>query len=122
MRAAGAQLLGQPKALALAEGSKISEKAETQASNGAVKSRVATTPNAIGFVGLGFVDRSVKALPVDGIKADLRTVKNGTYPRHRKLFMYTNGQPKGDIKKFVDIPKSPAGKKMITEIGFVNNY
>ena len=110
------------KELALGEGNKISEKAETQASNGAVKSRVATTKNAIGFVGLGFVDHSVKALPVDGIKAEVKTVKNGSYPLHRKLFMYTNGQPKGDVKKFVDIPKSPAGKKMIAEIGFVNNY
>ena len=110
------------KELALGEGNKISEKAETQASNGAVKSRVATTPNAIGFVGLGFVDHSVKALPVEGIKCDVRTVKSGTYPLHRKLFMYTNGQPKGDVRKFIDIPKTPAGKRMITEIGFVNNY
>jgi phosphate transport system substrate-binding protein len=109
------------KELAL-EGAKVIEKAETQASNGAIKSRVATTKNAIGFIGLGFVDRSVKALPVDGVKAEVKTVKNGTYPLHRKLFMYTNGQPKGDVKKFVDIPKSAAGKKMITEIGFVNNY
>ncbi|NTV01459.1 MAG: phosphate ABC transporter substrate-binding protein [Chlorobiaceae bacterium] len=109
------------KELAL-DGAKVSEKAETQASNGAIKTRVATTKNAIGFIGLGFVDRSVKALPIDGIKAEVKTVKNGTYPLHRKLFMYTNGQPKGDIKKFVDIPKTPAGKKMINEIGFVNNY
>jgi phosphate transport system substrate-binding protein len=101
---------------------KVSEKAETQASNGAIKSRVASTPNAVGFVGLAFVNRSIKAVAVDGVKPEVRTVKNGTYPVHRKLYMYTNGQPKGDVKKFIDLPKTPAGKRMITEIGFVNNY
>jgi phosphate transport system substrate-binding protein len=101
---------------------KVFEKAETQASNGAVKSRVASTPNAIGFIGLAFVNRSVKAVAVDGIRPEVSTVKNGTYPVHRKLFMYTNGQPKGDIKKFIDLSKTAAGKRMITEIGFVNNF
>jgi phosphate transport system substrate-binding protein len=110
------------KELVLGEENKVSDKAETQASNGAVKSRVASTPHAIGFVGLGYVDHSVKALPIDGVKADVRTVKNGTYTLHRKLFMYTNGQPTGDVKKFIDIPKTATGKRMITEIGFVNNF
>jgi len=41
----------------------IFNKAETQSSNGAIKSRVATTPGAIGFIGLGFVDHSVKGNP-----------------------------------------------------------
>jgi phosphate transport system substrate-binding protein len=110
------------KELVLGEENKVSDKAETQASNGAVKSRVASTPHAIGFVGLGYVDHSVKALPIDGVKADVRTVKNGTYTLHRKLFMYTNGQPTGDVKKFIDIPKTATGKRMINEIGFVNNF
>ncbi len=110
------------KELVLGEGQKVSERAETQASNGAVKTRVATTPNAIGFVGLGFANHSVKAVTVDGIRPDVSTIRKGVYPLHRKLFMYTNGQPKGIVKQFVDLPKTAAGKRMITEIGFVNNY
>ena len=100
----------------------IFTKAETQSSNGAIKSRVATTPGAIGFIGLGFVDHSVKAVLVDGIKSEVKTVKNGNYPVHRPLFMYTNGEATGNVKKFIDLAKTPAGKRIISEIGFVNKY
>jgi phosphate transport system substrate-binding protein len=100
----------------------IAQGAETQASNGAVKSRVASTPTAIGFVGLGYVDSSVKDVAVDGVKPSVMTVKSGKYSISRPLFMYTNGQPKGMVKQFIDLPKTPAGKKMISEIGFVNKY
>ncbi|NTU53030.1 MAG: phosphate ABC transporter substrate-binding protein [Chlorobiaceae bacterium] len=100
----------------------ISKRAETQASNGAVKSRVASTPTAIGFIGLGFVDASVKAVDVDGIEATVQSVKSGKYPISRPLFMYTNGQPTGNVKLFIDLPKSDEGKKIISEIGFVNKY
>ena len=100
----------------------IAPSAETQASNGAVKSRVATTPTAIGFVGLGYVDRSVKSVAVDGVKASVQTVKSGKYPISRSLYMYTNGAPAGNVKKFIDLPKTPEGKKIIIETGFVSKY
>jgi len=98
----------------------ISKRAETQASNGAVKSRVASTPSAIGFVGLGFVDGSVKAVSVEGVAPTVASVKDGTYPISRPLFMYTNGQPKGAVKQFVELNKTPEGMRMISELGFVN--
>jgi phosphate transport system substrate-binding protein len=110
------------KELVMGKDNPISKRAETQASNGAIKSRVASTPNAIGFVGLGFVDNSVKALLVDGVEPDVKTVKNGTYPLHRALFMYTNGMPTGIVKQFIELPKSAEGKRIISEIGFVNYY
>lgn len=110
------------KELVMGKDNPISKRAETQASNGAIKSRVASTPNAVGFVGLGFVDNSIKALLVDGVDPDARTVKNGTYPLHRALFMYTNGQPSGVVKQFIDLPKTPEGKRIISETGFVNYY
>ena len=108
------------KELVMGKDNPISKRAETQASNGAIKSRVASTPAAVGYIGLGFVDSSVKALLVDGIDPDVKTVKNGTYPIHRPLFFYTNGQPTGAVKQFVDLAKSEEGKRMISESGFVN--
>lgn len=108
--------------LVMGKGMPISRRAESQASNGAVKSRVASTPSAIGFVGLGYVDSSVKAVAVDGIKPTVQTVKDASYPIARPLFMYTNGQPTGDVKAFINLPKTEDGKKMISEIGFVNKY
>jgi phosphate transport system substrate-binding protein len=100
----------------------IAASTETQASNGAVKSRVATTPTALGFVGLGYVDRSVKSIAVDGVRANVQTVKSGKYPISRALYMYTNGAPAGNAKKFIDLPKTPEGKKIVTETGFVSKY
>ncbi|NTV98395.1 MAG: phosphate ABC transporter substrate-binding protein [Chlorobiaceae bacterium] len=110
------------KELVMGKDNPISKRAETQSSNGAIKSRVASTPAAISYIGMGFVDQSVKALLVDGIDADPRTVRNGTYPIHRALFFYTNGQPTGAVKQFIDMPKTPEGKKIISETGFVNYY
>ena len=110
------------KELVMGKENPISKRAETQASNGAIKSRVASTPAAVSYIGLGFVDASVKPVLVDGIEADVKTVKNNTYPIHRPLFFYTNGQPTGAVKQFIDLPKSPEGKRIISETGFVNVY
>jgi len=110
------------KELVMGKENPISKRAETQASNGAIKSRVASTPAAISYIGLGFVDASVKPVLVDGIEADIKTVKNNTYPVHRPLFFYTNGQPTGAVKQFIDLPKTAQGKSIISETGFVNIY
>ena len=110
------------KELVMGKENPISKRAETQSSNGAIKSRVASTPAAISYIGLGFVDASVKAVLVDGVEADVKTVKNNTYPIHRPLFMYTNGEPTGAVKQFIDLPKTAQGKSIITETGFVNYY
>jgi phosphate transport system substrate-binding protein len=96
--------------------------AETQASNGAVKNRVSQTPGAIGFLGLGYVDSSVKKVAVNGVLPSAVTVKNRTYPLSRPLFMYTNGRPSGMVAKFVDLPKTPDGQRIIKELGFVPKY
>jgi len=108
------------KDLVMGKTAQISKTAETQASNGAVKNRVSSTRSAIGFLGLGFVDRSVKPVAVNGVLPSPVTVRSGTYPVSRPLYIYTNGQPAGMLKKFIDLSKTPDGKKMITELGFVN--
>jgi len=108
------------KDLVVGKGVQIKGSAETQSSNGSVKSRVGSTPSAIGYLGLGFVDRSVKAVSVNGVLPDVKTVRSGSYPVSRPLYFYTNGQPSGVVKQFVDLPKSADGKRMISELGFVN--
>jgi len=108
--------------LVVGKGNPVTKRAETQASNGAVKSRVASTPSAIGFIGLGFLDDSVKPLIVNGVAPSEETVKDGSYPVARPLFMYTDGEPTGNVKKFIDLPKTEDGKRMISELGYVNRY
>jgi len=108
------------KELVVGKNVQITGNAETQSSNGAVKSRVGTTLSAIGFVGLGFVDRSIKVIAVNGVLPGVATVKNGTYKVARPLYFYTNGQPAGVLRQFIDLPKTTDGKRMISELGFIN--
>jgi phosphate transport system substrate-binding protein len=100
---------------------KISDKAEYVGSNGAIRERVQSTPAAVGYVGLGFVDKSVKALKVNEIFPDNATVTSGTYPIARPLFMFTNGYPKmgSELYNFLNLFLTQKGQQIIQEIGFV---
>jgi phosphate transport system substrate-binding protein len=100
---------------------KISDKAEYVGSSGAIRSRVQSTPAAIGYVGLGFVDKTVKALKVNGVYPDNATVVSGAYPIARPLFMFTNGYPKmgSQLGNFLKLYLTQKGQQIIEEIGFV---
>ena len=110
---------GSFRELVMGKGVKITRDAETQASNGAVKNRVSSTPGAIGFLGLGFVDSSVKVLGVNGVMPSPATIQNGSYPVSRPLYMYTDGEPKGEVKRFIGLPETVDGKRIVEELGFI---
>ncbi|MGD2174748.1 MAG: phosphate ABC transporter substrate-binding protein [Candidatus Brocadiaceae bacterium] len=100
---------------------RIDPKAEYVGSNGAVRQRVQSTPNALGYVGLGFVDRTVKAVTIDGVEPTPRTVASGQYPIARPLFMFTEGYPKlgSHLHQFVTLHLTRDGQSIVSEIGFV---
>lgn len=85
----------------------------------AIVDEVAKNDGAIGYIGLGYLDKSIKDIKVDGIEANVANVKNKTYPISRGLFWYTDGEPKGDAKKFLDYAFSKAGQDIIAKEGFV---
>lgn len=101
------------------KGSKVREDALMLASNQAVLTTVASTPGAIGYIGIGYMTDEIKALVVNGVTATKETVISGKYPISRPLYMYTNGAPKGVAKQFIDYIMSPEGQKMVEEQGFV---
>jgi phosphate transport system substrate-binding protein len=92
-------------------------------SNGAVKQTIAQTPGAIGYVGLGYVDETVKALKVDVngkvVEPAVSTVVSGDYPIARSLTMFTKGEATGLAKEYLDFLMSPEGQKIVEEEGFV---
>jgi phosphate transport system substrate-binding protein len=100
---------------------KIAEGVEYVGSNGAVRQRVQSTPAAIGYAGLGFVDRTVKALNVDGIEPTALTVSSGKYPIARPLYMFTNGYPKlgTHLHAFITLYLQPKGQEIVESIGFI---
>ena len=99
----------------------IASDTEYVGSNGAVRQRVQSTPTAIGYAGLGFVDDTVKALEVNGVYPEQETVSSGLYPIARPLFMFTNGYPKmgSAVFQYVTLYLTYDGQEIIERIGFV---
>lgn len=97
--------------------------ASLQASNGAIVQIVSNNKNAIGYIGLGYLNSSVKALTVDNVKGSEETTLNGTFPISRPLYMFTNGWPKGDTLNFINFIVHPQkGQKYVKDAGFVPLY
>jgi len=86
---------------------------------------VAKNPNAIFYPGLGYVTDEVKPLAIKKTADDpavlpsMETALDGTYPIVRLLLYYTNGEPEGTIKDFLDYCLSPEGQQKVTEIGYI---
>ncbi len=91
-----------------------------QASNGAVVNTVANNKKAIGYIGFGYLDSSVKITDVNSIKATLKNGKTGKYPVSRKLYMYVDqNNYSADAKAFVEFLLSKKGQNIVAEAGFI---
>ena len=92
-------------------------------SNGAVQQTITQTPGAIGYVGLGYIDSRIKAVPIivngEPVMPSIANVLNKKYPISRPLLMITQGAPTGLAKDYLDYILSPAGQKIIADEGFV---
>ena len=94
-----------------------------QASNGAVVQIVSKNKNAIAYIGIGYMNDSVKALTIDRIKGSEETTLNGTYPISRPLYMFTNGWPSGDVLKFIKFVLHPEkGQRYVQDARYVPLY
>ncbi|WP_300809836.1 PstS family phosphate ABC transporter substrate-binding protein [uncultured Desulfovibrio sp.] len=99
---------------------RVTPAALMQASNGAVSQAVAKNRNAIGYLGLGYLNSTVKGLSVNGVKASADTALSRQWPIARELYIFTNGAPAGDAKLFVDyLLAQDKGQKDVREVGFV---
>ena len=98
----------------------ILQTAAIVSSNGAMKVAVGKDANAIGYVGIGHVDNSVKALDINSIAATQEKAANGEYPVTRKLFMNTKGEPTPLVRAFIDyILTSADGEEAIVKAGYI---
>ncbi len=102
-------------------GEKIHGRTEYVGSNGGIRQRVQTTPAAIGYAGLGFVDATVKALKVDGVMPSEATVRTGEYAIARPLYMFTNQYPAlgSHLYRFMTLHLTSEGEEMVKSIGFI---
>ncbi len=87
---------------------------------GQVRSVVAQAKSAVGYISLGFVDPTVKALSIDGIVPDENTVADGSYPVSRLLHFFTKGAPNGLTKAYIDFVLSPQVQdEVVRDAGFL---
>lgn len=90
----------------------------TTMSSGEMRQIVSTNPNAIGYVGVGYVT-GVKVLAVNGVLPTKQNILDGRYPISRALYLYTIGEPSGLAKEFIEFVRGPEGQRIVEEKGFV---
>ena len=100
-------------------GERISRKALTQESNGAVKELVRSDPAAVGYMSLGLVGTEVKAVSVDGVPPTSENAATGRYPLIRPFLFVTRGRPSPRAQAFIDFVLSPQGQQMLQKEGLV---
>ncbi len=89
------------------------------AGNEQIASEVAGNKNGIGYVGLAYTgSKGLKAVPVGGVAPVAANVDG--YPYSRPTFLYTNGDPQGKVKEFIDFCKSGEGQAVVQRVGFVS--
>ncbi|HWQ77620.1 MAG TPA: phosphate ABC transporter substrate-binding protein, partial [Anaerovoracaceae bacterium] len=91
-----------------------------QGSTGAVMQTVATTPNTIGYVSLGSLADTVKAVKVEGVTPTTETVLSGEYKISRPFLYVTGGELTEAAQLYIDFVMSDEGQAIVEESGFIS--
>ena len=99
---------------------KVSPTALMQTSNGGVVQAVSNNKKALGYIGFGYLNSALKKLNVNNIEATPESALAGEWPISRELYLFTDGEPKGAVKKLVDFMLDPMkGQKSVAEVGYI---
>lgn len=95
----------------------------TQPATGSVVTEASQNPNAIGYIGFAYLDKTVKALSLNKgtgfVVPTAEGILNGSYPLSRSLYFYTNGEPSGPTKEFIDFVLSEKGQNVVNTVGYI---
>jgi phosphate transport system substrate-binding protein len=90
-----------------------------------ITSEIQRNPHAIGYDGLGYVTEHEKMIGVAQdagspyVLPSVPSASDGSYPISRGLYMYTAGEPAGDIASYITWIKGPTGQQIVADLGFV---
>jgi phosphate transport system substrate-binding protein len=82
-------------------------------------------PNAIGYDGLGYVPHDLIMIAIaekeggEYVLPSIESVNEKTYPIARDLYVYTNGEPTGAVKTYLDWILDTEAQEIVAELGFV---
>lgn len=94
--------------------------AEITNSTAVMMTTVAGNDNAIGYVSLGSLNDSVKALSIDGVEASADNIKNGTYAVARPFNIATDKEVSEVTKDFISFILSEDGQAVVEENGYIS--
>ena len=90
------------------------------AGNEQIAQEVGKNANGVGYVGLAYTKAGgIKVVPIDGASPSKESVLAKSYPYARPTFFYTNGEPTGVVKEFIDFTVGPEGQRIVEQVGFV---
>lgn len=94
--------------------------AQEQDSSGTVKKIVSSTPGAISYLALSYIDDSLEALSLDGVAPTAENIETNDWPIWSYEHMYTKGKPTKEIKKFLDYMVSDEVQEgLIKDLGYL---
>src|SRR5438552_8906393 len=94
--------------------------AQKMAGHEQIAAEVGKNPNGCGYVGLAYMKATgIKVVPIEGQMPSQKAVIDKSWPYARPTFYYTNGEPTGVARQFVDFTLSPTGQKIVDQVGFV---
>jgi phosphate transport system substrate-binding protein len=98
----------------------VSNRALLQASNGAVLSTVSVNQKAVGYISFGYMNKTVKAISVNGVQGTIANGKSGKYPIFRKLYMYVDSNKLSkEAEKYIQFILGKKGQALVKEEGFI---
>ncbi len=100
-------------------GDNTTAEAEIANKTDVVLTSVAGNESAIGYVSLGSLNGTVKAIQVDGVDATVENVKSGDYTLSRPFNIATKGEPTGVAKDFINFILSADGQAIVEEEGYI---
>jgi phosphate transport system substrate-binding protein len=98
---------------------RIAREAIVEDSNGTVRAIVAQDPRSIGYISLGLVDGTVRALDLDEVAASDANILAGLYPLVRPFLFVTNGPPTAEARLFIDFVLSDEGQELVESGGLL---
>ncbi|MCI6376481.1 MAG: substrate-binding domain-containing protein [Clostridiales bacterium] len=95
------------------------DEADITNSTSVMMTSVAGNPNAIGYISLGSLNETVKALDIDGAAATVENIKNGSYKIARPFNVATRADVTEPAKAFLDYILSAEGQAVVEANGYI---
>jgi phosphate transport system substrate-binding protein len=100
-------------------GKEIAREASVKPSNGEVRATVTGDEKSIGYLSLGYVDPTLKALMIDGVKATVDSVLSGDHTISRNLYLITKGASEPLENAFIAFVLSEEGQEVVEDMGYI---